>query len=499
MMFINNGKWDFDEIKDRQGILFDDVVAILTSGYMEPEEGKELKAKTSVERIAKKLNESNSYVVFYDFVDKKGEKLRKQVIFDWLDEEKNEILLIQMDVSQAYRKEQELLREAHRAKQEADDANKAKSEFLSHMSHDLRTPLNGIIGFTEYALKESDADKKQSYMEKVEASGKLMLDMINDTLELSRIESGKETLDKQAVTARELVASVVTSLSPEAELKNIELKTRYEVDMDSLVFADKTKTQKIVLNLVSNAIKYTHENGTVYVSVLPVNKQDNGGCSWEITVEDNGIGISEEFCSMMFEPFSQEKRSDISTMAGTGLGLSIVKKYVDMMQGTIEVKSKVHEGTKITVCLPIEKADGTATQEYDGGRTYESLKGRRILIFEDNLINAEIAELLLKDAGVRTDHAVNGREGLKIFEASKAGYYDAILMDIRMPVMNGYEATEAIRALNRSDALSIPIIALTAEAFKETVDYAESLGMNGYIIKPVDSDAMLRTIAEKIK
>ena len=499
MLAISNGTWSCKEIKTGQNMEYYSALQILISNYMEPKGGTALKERVSIDIIVDMLKDNDPYFVFYDLIDERLGNLRKQVKFDWLNEEKKEILIIQMDITEAYRKEQELLYDAQKAKEEADSANQAKSEFLSHMSHDIRTPLNGIIGFTNYALKEPDKVKKQKYLEKVKASGELMLDMINDTLDLSRIESGKETVDIQAVPVRELVAYVVTSLRPEAEMKDIELVTDYEVPQDGLALVDKTKIQKIVLNLLSNAIKYTHRNGRVSVSVLPIDDHDNCGYGWEIIVEDNGIGMSEEFRNVMFEPFSQEKRSEVSTMYGTGLGLSIVKRYTDILKGTVKVESKVHRGTKISVSLPIQMADDVEAMSEIGRVEYGSLAGKRILMFEDNEINAEIADLILKEAGIYMQRAANGKEGLEMFIASEIDYYDAILMDIRMPIMNGYEATEAIRKLDRKDASRIPIIALTADAFKETVEIAESVGMNGYITKPIKPETMIKAISNAFR
>ncbi len=496
MLSINNGTWDCEEIRTDKNMAYDDAVNMLVDHYVEPENCKDLKDKVSIGQITDMLKDNKPYFVFYDFTDEQSGKLRKQIKFDWLNEEKNEILIIQMDITEAYVREQELLHNAQKAKQDADNANKAKSEFLSHMSHDLRTPLNGIIGFTDYALKEPVKEKKQTYLEKVKASGELMLDMINDTLELSRIESGKETVDIQPVPVKELVAHVVTSLRPDAEMKGIEIRTDYAVPQDGIVLADKIKIQKIVLNLLSNAIKYTHENGTISVSVQPAYHPDHSFYGWKIAIEDNGIGMSEDFCNVMFEPFSQEKRSEISTMYGTGLGLSIVKRYTDLLGGTIKVESRIYEGTKITVSLPLTTVGSTESGTGESLTEHYSLRGKRILMVEDNEINAEIADLILKDAGIDLYRASNGKEGLEMFEASDIGYYDAILMDIRMPVMNGYEATEAIRRLDRDDSETIPIIALTADAFKETVKQAGNAGMNGYITKPIKPDTMIRAISE---
>jgi signal transduction histidine kinase/CheY-like chemotaxis protein len=404
-------------------------------------------------------------------------------------------LIIFLLVSLRIRKRQN--RELAEAKAEAEAANRAKSEFLSSMSHDLRTPLNGIIGFTDYAMNEHDADKKQDYLSKVKSSGELMRDMVNDTLELSRIESGKGTLDLQTVDLQDVAETVMTSMRPYAELKRLELTDDFSGLVNRMVLADKIKIQKIILNLVSNAIKYTGEGGSVAV-VMTSADISGSGSNVSLTVKDNGIGMSEEFCRTMFEPFTQEKRAETDTMTGTGLGLSIVRKYVDLMGGTVDVKSKIHIGTEVTVVLPLKNSDeGVDVTEKPAVR-YEIFAGKHALLFEDNNVNAEIAQMILGDAGVITDRAADGKAGLEMYAGSGDGYYDFILMDIRMPVMNGFEAAAAIRGMDRSDAATVPVIAMTADAFEESMTEAAAAGMNGYITKPIDRDAMFRTIAENI-
>lgn len=405
-------------------------------------------------------------------------------------------LIIFLLISLRIRKRQN--RELETAKAAAETADRAKSEFLSSMSHDLRTPLNGIIGFTDYAMSENDADKKQDYLRKVKSSGELMRDMVNDTLELSRIESGKGTLDLQAVDLRDVAETVVISMKPYAELKRIELNDDFSGICGRLVLADKIKIQKIILNLVSNAIKYTKEGGRVSAVMVYVDPPEKGS-NFKLSVADNGIGMSEEFRMTMFEPFTQEKRVETDAATGTGLGLSIVKKYVDLMGGTVEVKSKINSGTEVTVMLPLQGAAENDEVLKKPAVRYEMFAGKHALLIEDNDINAEIALLLLGDAGVITDRAADGKAGLEMFAGSTDGYYDFILMDIRMPVMNGFEAAAAIRGMDRTDAAAVPVIAMTADAFEESMTEARNAGMNDYITKPVDRDAMFRTIAENIE
>jgi len=376
-------------------------------------------------------------------------------------------------------------------------ANEAKSVFLSSMSHDLRTPLNGIIGFIDFAIREEDPDKKMDYLMKVKSSSELLHDLINDTLELSRIESGKAHLDYEAVPVREITPAVITALRPAAEIKGVEIEMNLLSSPDTLLWVDKLKMQKIVLNLVSNAVKYTHEGGRVRVSVIKLDPPKNG-CNQRLIVEDTGIGMSSEFLDRIFEPFAQEKRSEALTVEGTGLGLTIVKRYVDLMNGRITVQSKVHEGTKFMIDFPVKYAADREMIKESKAADEAVLKGKNVLLCEDNFVNMEIAELLLKEKGMNVECAENGRIGLEKFTQSETGYYDIVLMDIRMPVMDGLEAAAAIRKLSREDAGTVSVVAMTADAFEESRTAATEAGMDGYVTKPIDPENFYRIIAEAL-
>ena len=352
------------------------------------------------------------------------------------------------------------------------------------MSHDLRTPLNGVLGFTAFALQESDPEKKQAYLEKIESSGRLLLDLINDTLDLSRIESGKAVPEPEAVMSDDLIPAVVTALRPSAELKGVKLVVDRTDYQNEPIWADKLKINKIALNLLSNSIKFTPSGGTVTVTLYCASAcPAREGCGF--IIEDTGIGMSAEFMKHMYEPFSQEKRSEAVQTPGTGLGLSIVRRYVDLLGGTISVESRLHEGTRWTVTLPVKKLGGEPAEKPKAA-SENALQGKRVLLCEDNQMNAEIASMLLKNKGMLVEIAENGAIGLEKFSASGEGWYDAVLMDIRMPEMNGYEASGRIRTLERGDAASVPIIAMTADAFEESIREAKGAGMNDYITKPVE-------------
>lgn len=415
-----------------------------------------------------------------------GRVLCKQIHYVWLDSQANIILVVRSDVTASYERDQAQLARIEAARLEADRANEAKSTFLSSMSHDLRTPLSGVLGFTELALREQDPGKKQAYLEKIDSAGHLLLDLVNDTLELSRIESGKAALEPEAVPCAELIPTVVTALRPAAELKGIRLHADHLAGGPALVWCDRLKVQKIALNLISNAIKYTPAGGDVFVRMLSYPAADGSDDSWSLCVEDNGIGMSESFMQQMFEPFSQEKRSESVKTPGTGLGLSIVKRYVDLMGGRIDVKSELHKGTRWVISLPLHAAPSGGTPVPAAAGALPSLAGLHVLLCEDNPMNTEIAVMLLRDRGIRTDTAENGKQGVDRFAASAEGTYDAILMDLRMPVMDGLTATRRIRALLRPDASRIPIIAMTADAFEESIREARDAGMTDYVTKPIE-------------
>lgn len=403
------------------------------------------------------------------------------------------MLVIRSDVTPTYEMERRRLAELEAAKLEADRANEAKSAFLSGVSHDIRSPLNGIIGFTDLALGEEDESRRREYLEKVRSSGDLLLDLVNDTLELSRIESGKMTLDPEIVNIRELAMSVVTALRPSAEMKSLDFEAPPEAFPDTTAWADRLKLQKVFLNLLSNAIKYTRDGGHVQASIEVI-EPPGDGCNYRITVEDTGIGIAPEFIDEIFEPFSQEQRKESASVMGTGLGLSIVRRIVDLMEGTITVRSEVGVGSRFTVDLPLKRVGDVQAEIVEARRQTISLSGKTVLLCEDNYLNAEIAEFMLKEKGMRVDCASNGKEGLEMFADSEPGTYDAILMDVRMPIMDGREATRAIRKLDRPDAESIPIIALSADAFEEDIRDNLEAGMNLHVTKPIRSDQLFEAL-----
>jgi signal transduction histidine kinase/CheY-like chemotaxis protein len=483
---------DFEQYEDYQASIDESLESVISAN-----DRGAVRSSLLIKTIQERLKEAAIYPYSYSMTTSDGRRLQKLLQFSYLDDRKDTIFLCKSDITTQYRDEHEQIKKLHAAKLEADRANEAKSSFLSSMSHDLRTPLNGIIGFTNLAIHEKDPEKKQTYLMNVQSSGELLLDLVNDTLELSRIESGKFTMTMEAVSIRDMAEVVVTSLGPSAEIKGLKIIREPSEYPQVFVWTDKLKFQKVFLNLLSNAIKYTQSGGTITASVQMLEPAADG-CNCRITVQDTGVGISPEFLPHIFDAFSQEHRAETVNILGTGLGLAIVKKIVDLMGGRISVKSDLGKGSTFCVELPLKMAEEIHAQERESAWQSGILSGKRVLLCEDNYLNTEIAKILLEEQGVQVSCAENGKTGVELFKKSGIGFYSAVLMDIRMPVMDGYDATRTIRGLNRPDATLVPIIAMTADAFEEDIRNCREAGMVGHVTKPIDSKKLLKLLRETI-
>jgi len=493
VLFIPNKRWDGKETV-QAGCDYETALNTIFIQYVLPDEQAAYREFMDLSRVLPPLEKQSSVTALFHSEESSGTRV-KQLEFSYLDRANGLVALVNTDITETQRQQLEQEERLRRALDHAERANAAKSDFLSSMSHDLRTPLNGVLGFTAFALREKDPQKKQEYLEKIESSGKLLLDLINDTLDLSRIESGKAVPEPEAVMSDELIPAVVTALRPSAELKGVRLTEDLREYRNEPVWADKLKINKIALNLLSNSIKFTPSGGTITITPR-CGGPAGDNCSFVIA--DTGIGMSEEFMQRMYEPFSQEKRSELIPSPGTGLGLSIVRRYVDLLGGTIAVESHLHQGTRWTVSIPVTKLRG-GLEEKPRAAAPGALRGLRVLLCEDNRMNVEIASMLLKDKEMLVEVAENGEDGLERFSASACGYYNAVLMDIQMPVMNGYEAARRIRALDRPDAGTVPIIAMTADAFEESIRGAKDAGMNAYLTKPIEPQKMYETLQDFMK
>ena len=397
----------------------------------------------------------------------------------------------------AYQKQKEKDRiqqeELEKTAEAAEAANRAKSTFLFNMSHDIRTPMNAIIGYAELAGKHlSDSDKLNEYIKNIQVCGKKMLSIIDNVLELARIENNKAGLEESITKADDSLDSCVIMFRNSIKEKHQELIVDKEIQYPYL-YMDNAHVSEIILNILSNAIKYTGEGGKICCSLKQKPYEKEGWCLLEISVADNGIGISEDFQQHIFESFSRERTSTASGIEGTGLGMGIVKKLVDLMKGTIEVESKLGEGSTFTVRIPclIAKQEEISEKRLIKQEDKKSLAGKRILLAEDNDINAEIAMELLKEEGLILERAENGVICVEKLEKAPEGYYDLILMDVQMPDMDGYDATRKIRRLDDPEKAKIPIIAMTANTFSKDRKMALSSGMDDYVSKPVDMNLLV--------
>ena len=395
-----------------------------------------------------------------------------------------------------------LMMEARKAQIQAEKANAAKSDFLFNMSHDIRTPMNALLGYSELMKRELTDPKLLDYQEKMEQSGNLLLSIINNVLDMARIESGKEELDEDYVKIRDIYQGVYKIFQAEAEKKGIRLEMEYEVQHEHVI-CDETKNREVFLNLISNAVKYTASGGAVTIRITELDCDREDYVRIQTQVIDTGIGMSEEFLPSLFEAFARERNTTAGKVAGTGLGMPIVKKYVDMMGGSIEAESKLGEGSKFTVIMEYRIADkGYYEQDTDPSPDTEEtnrISGKHVLLAEDNDLNAEIAEFILEDMGLVVDRVEDGIQCVARMEQKPAGTYDLILMDIQMPNMDGYKATQTIRRLADKKKAGIPIIAMTANAFEEDRKKALEKGMNGHIAKPVDAEKVKKTILSALR
>ena len=402
-----------------------------------------------------------------------------------------------------HRKQREKLytEEIRKSAEKARKANEAKTRFLFNMSHDIRTPMNAIVGFSGL-LEKSLHDEKKSlgYIKKIRVSSDILLTIINQVLEMARIESGKITLNPESVNIREMVEAMNTVFESSLTKKSLEYQCSLNVVHDQIL-CDKTKMEEIILNVVSNSIKYTNPHGKITVSIDELDSEDEKNANYKVVVEDNGIGMSQDYLPHIFEEFSREHTSTETRVAGTGLGLPIVKSLVDRMGGTIEVESEEGKGTRFIMkfSFPVSLENQVREKEKQNiPDITEKLEGKRILLAEDNELNAEIAETVLEETGIKVKHVEDGIQCIEELKKMPEKYYDVILMDIQMPNMDGYTATQRIRDLDDSRA-EIPIIAMTANAYDEDRRKAQEAGMDGFLAKPLDVDEMMRLLAQIIK
>ena len=390
------------------------------------------------------------------------------------------------------------------ALKKAEDASLAKTRFLNNMSHDIRTPMNAILGYAqlmEEELKEKDLPETSDHLEKLQQSGNLLLSIINNVLDMARIESGKMEIDENYGRIEDIRQTLFEIFGDEAKKKNIALHYTINVEHEHIL-TDTTKVKEIFVNILSNAIKYTPPGGSVMINVDELVCDESGYMMVRTRVSDTGIGMSQDYLTKIFDAFTRERNTTKSKITGSGLGMSIVKRYVDLLGGTIDVESEPGKGSTFTVTLKHRIADESYyVKKHDecSGTASKILEGRNILLAEDNDLNAEIAEAILERAGLKTERVEDGIQCVNKITKMPVGTYDMILMDIQMPRMDGYKATQAIRHLPDKDKACIPIVAMTANAFEEDKRDAVAAGMNGHIAKPIQMDKLLSMLAEVLR
>ena len=402
--------------------------------------------------------------------------------------------------NQAHQKQEQEKDEKYKAElltaaKKAEAANEAKTEFLQRMSHDIRTPINGIYGLINMAdYYADDMEKQKEYRTKVKAAANLLLELVNDVLDMSKLESGEVVLEEVPFNLSKISEEVLVVIEQIAAEQNIRIVWEKKEITHRDLIGSPGYVKRVMMNILSNAVKYNRENGQIYISCIEIPSEQPEMTTMEFVCRDTGIGMTEEFQKHIFEPFAQEYTGSRTKFAGTGLGMAIARKLVEKMGGTITFESEKGVGTTFVIRVPFKIDPDADKREEQKDVSEKSIKGLHILLAEDNELNMEIAEFMLQNEGADVIKAWNGQEAVELFRKSEPGEFDVILMDIMMPVMNGYEATKMIRSLDREDAKEVPIIAMTANAFTEDRIRAKAAGMDEHVAKPVDVESLIKAI-----
>lgn len=473
-----------------------------------PDNIENLKDKIALNNIVDKLDRNS--IVSYEFsiegtiYDMHVKKLQ----YSYYENDRNIIIMSCEDVSQtamSYAVERFKLTSALN---EVKHANDAKTEFLSRMSHDMRTPLNGIMCLTDLAIEENNIETIKGYLSEVSVSSKFLLGLINDVLDMSKIENKKVELHEESYDLSEFSNYLEAVIKPLCDAKHQKFEVNIEDSIPKSIMCDKLRINQIFFNVLSNSSKYTNEDGRICLNVRKYGENRNGKAFLQFEIEDNGVGMSKQYLERIYEPFSREERGNCAKTQGTGLGLSIVQSLVELMHGSIKIMSKVDIGTKVlihlifTVCPSkdeLEEAKKNNIIVEDKELNPSVLAGKRILLVEDTEINALIVIKLLEKYNVIVEHASDGKQAFDMFMENEFNHFDAILMDIRMPVMDGIECTKEIRKLTRSDAQTVPIIAVTANAFEEDIRDCLEIGMDAHVSKPIVPKELYETIIYMLK
>lgn len=492
------GQYALDE-KHLQGS-YKEKIASLVERAVLPEDQEKLEQELSIESMHERLKEEQTHLFEVTLVAKSGKARRKRIRYMYLYEEVDIVLVTITDIDDVAKVEKEKQEQLENALLLAREASRAKSSFLASMSHEIRTPMNAIIGLNSI-IKEEIENREQvlDCSEKLDSASKYLLALLNDILDMSQIESGNMTLAHQTFSSDKFWDNVNILAKAQADMAAISYLFERDKETSGMYVGDATRLQQIMINLINNAIKFTSEKGHVKVAVRERVTLE-GRAAIRVLVEDNGIGISEDFLPEVFGTFTQQHAGNTTTYKGSGLGLSIARNFARMMDGDITVESKEGVGTVFTVNIVLD-IDETANvaEEQEEVAVDRNFTGRHILLVEDHPLNTIVAKSLLTKRGFEVTHAENGEEAVRFFEESKEGTFDAILMDIRMPVMDGIEATVRIREMERADAKILPIIAMTANAYEEDRRRTANAGMNAHLAKPIDPKQLFKTLDDFIR
>ena len=494
---IDKGKAEWikvpDRVKQRLGNYqsAEKIIENIAEVYVQEEYKEEYLHFADIHTMSERLKKEN--ILDYTYQDNYGAWINTLIVSQQTNRggDITSVLYLIRNVTEEMKKEKEYQKQLK-------VAGDAKTNFLRRMSHDIRTPINGIRGVIEIAdHNPNDLKLQKEYRDKIKTATGFLLDLVNSILDMSKLESGEITLEHKPFNLHKL-------LKRNNEITIMQCKDcgiNYHVVMNRNTHIDLIGSplhlQQVLMNLANNAVKYNKKDGEIFVGAREISSTENT-VEYEFLCQDTGIGMSEEFQKHLFEPFTQENADARTKYAGTGLGMAITKELVDLLGGTIEVESKVGEGTKFLVRIPFE-IDPCPKKEMEVEEQKEySIEGTKILLVEDNDLNMEVAQYLLEEKGAIITKAWNGQEAVNFFAKSKPGEYDVILMDIMMPVMGGWEATRQIRRMQREDAATIPIIAMSANAFLDDIEHSKKAGMNGHVIKPLDMKVLIKTIGEAV-
>lgn len=499
-------------IPETQGEHFDSFVKEQIKACVMLEDQESLIKEVNLSNVIQQLQTQEDYLLFFHSDKPDGFVHRKKMRFSFLDKEKLEILLTINDITHIYEEDQKKNQALEAALLATKHANMAKTDFLSRMSHEIRTPMNAIIGMSALAKEHSnEIDTLMDCINKIDVSAKYLLSLLNDILDMNKIESGKVYIIKEKIDFPAFLEKIHSMFIEQANKNGILYEENFDENLESYYLADEIKLQQIIVNLLSNAIKFTPEGGKVCFSIQVEEKQMEYD-KLRVVITDTGCGIKSQFLPALFEPFTQEHSSKSEVYGGTGLGLAICKSLIDLMDGSIYVESKFKKGSKFIVRLNLERIVNQQTvaekaakerllqmEHKEQNQMNFIFLGKRILVVEDHPLNIEVATRLLEKRGFVVHQASNGQEALEMFIRSQENYYQVILMDIRMPVLDGLEATAKIRSLDREDAQTVPIIAMTANAFDLDKELSKQAGMNAHLAKPIEPVRLFETLRDFLK